>query len=275
MSLSRFTARVLAISALLPQPGDTDLITMAGDSVFDTHLDPLQFNADDSKDIPAIVVYTDEDTTQLLNTAGSGGPYRRRITMRIELTVSTFADFKAEDGTSVRALGFLSLDQELEAQLDLFEQQVRWALLGIAHRPATVAFQSWIVRIHSIDSIAARDAENNRLSSRRLMMSIEIPDDCPPLVAVDPPGCEPSGSGMTAQSPMQVPITPDMFPQAPWLATMFATMQTMPSYRMAINRLAGTGVPAIILPALKRLQITFGAGGTAQHPNTIPTSKDI
>ena len=275
MSLSRFTARVLAISALLPQPGDTDLITMAGNSVFDTALDPLQFNENDSKDIPAIVVYTDEDTTQLLNTAGSGGPYRRRITMRVELTVSTFADFKTEDGSEVRSLGFISLDAELEAQLDLFEQQVRWALLGLSNRPATTAFQNWIIRIHSIDSIAARDADNNRLSSRRMMFSVEIPDDCPPLVAVDVAGCEPNGSGVTAQSPDQVPITSDMFPQAPWLANMLATMQTMPSYRMALNRLAKTGVPSIILPALKRMQATFGAGGTPESPNTIQTLRDV
>ena len=55
MSLARFMLRALALNALLPQPGDADIITLANDRVFDSMLDPKQFTLG-AQDIPAITV---------------------------------------------------------------------------------------------------------------------------------------------------------------------------------------------------------------------------
>ena len=235
MSLSRFTLRALATAALLPQPGDVDLITMAGDYVFPDELNPLQFR-EAQKDLPAITIYTDEDLSEMRNQDNSR-PFKRVVQLRIELTVGSF---EMIEGSPTYSVDFTS--QELEARLDFFEQQVRWALFSWP-RPMTSAFRRFVVRNTSIQSHPVRDSENNKLSSRRLTMTCDIPDDCPPNFQI---------GGVL---PGVVTITKAMFPATPWLADMFVAMQNQPSYRAVLDILGKTGHPAMLLPLLKRFGV--------------------
>jgi len=220
---------------LLPQTTDTDLITMAEDRVFDSMLDPKQFDKSKS-DIPCISVYTDDDEANLISQAAGTGPYRRHVTLRVELLVGTF-DQKGDFGVT-------STDAELEAKLDIMEQQVRWALFGYPMRAATTAFMAFIIRIQAIASHVFRDEDgNNRLSQRVLILKLEVSDDCP--------------LGYTIQTPTTTPqSTPDdafTYVQ-PWVRPMLRVMRHWPSMRNVITRLGGNdGDPGVLVPIFNRI----------------------
>jgi hypothetical protein len=243
MSIHRLFLRCLAVAALSPAPGDTDLITMAGESVFDTRLDPLEFTADE-KEIPTIVVYTDDDTAEIWNRSSNSGPYHRTIDLRVELAMGSFSTV-VQDEEKYVAYGVPSIDAELEAKLDVFEQQALWALRSWPDRQATIAFRDYIVRLERIESHAHRDESgNNKLALRRVHMRCVVNDDCPPVWTAGPEGLG-----------LQRKLTEGDFPVPGWLQPMFAAMQSSPSMSAAINRIAGTGSADIRLPLLKRIGV--------------------
>ncbi|RRC36578.1 hypothetical protein EIA13_30110, partial [Escherichia coli] len=89
MSLSRLMLRALACVALQKQPSDAVAPTMAEDRVFDSRIDPFVFK-DYSKPMPGIIVYTDDDTGDLINRGSGSGPYRRWVDLRVEIVIGSF-----------------------------------------------------------------------------------------------------------------------------------------------------------------------------------------
>jgi len=253
MSITRLFLRALAINALTTQEDDPDDITLAGKRVFDSILDPMQFDKSKS-DIPAIIVYTDEDDGTLVANAAGHGLLRRMVSLRVELIVGTFD--KGGDG-----FGLVSTDAELEATLDIFEQQVKWALFAWPCRCATQALVRYVVRLHTLSSHIQRDeSSNNRLSSRVLMFKLEIPDDCPPLILID-----------DGKTPIPEPTNfgdEDFTLLPPWLRPMLVAAQRTPSMRTALEVIGDTGKPAVILPLFKRMGVKIGMPNTVEADTT-------
>lgn len=258
MSLNRLMLRALAINALLPQPGDGAPITMAGENVFDSRLDPTQFSAD-TNELPIIIVYTDGDGAQLVNRSDNSGPFRRGVDLRIEIVMGSFDTF-IEDEKAHLAFGVPTTDAELEAKLDMFEQQVRWALLSWPVRNATNAFKRFVVRFENIESHVSRDESgNNRLAMRRLNIHCVINDDCPPGWTSAPYSGE-----------REVTLTEDDFKPLPeWLRPMLVALQSSPSVRQVINVLSGRNDPAVIVPLLKRIGVNVDYVWPAADPTLL------
>ena len=253
MSLTRLFLRALAVNALSPQPNDTVGVTLADNYVFDSMLDPAQLSQT-RKDIPAIIVYTDEDDADLIAHVSGGGPYRRHATLRVEILIGTFTDSK--DG---RYFGLTSTDAELEARLDIFEQQVKWALLQLTHRPATMAFRKFVINIPNFSSKIFRDEEGStRISRRVLTFKCQIYDDCPPAY------------GLKAQC--SGPLTSQNFGSFPdYMQEFLPAMQATPSMQAALNVLAGTGDPVLVLPLLKRIGVKVDCIDP-YDPNLVPST---
>jgi hypothetical protein len=246
MSLSRLYTRALACVALQQQVDDAVSPTMADDRVFDSRLDPLLFKAFDTP-MPGIIVYTDDDEGDLINRGSGSGPFRRWVDLRVELVIGSF-NSEVIDNEQQVVFDLPMTDAQLEAQLDLFEQQVKWALWSLPNRIYSHAFRQYVIRIESIKSHATRDESgNNRFASRRMHFKLEIPDDCPP----DWLGLQP---GQTP--PANIPFCADLskFP-APWITPMLQAMCNQPSMKNVLDVLAGTGNPYHYAPLLRRIGV--------------------
>ena len=258
MSLSRLMTRALACVALQQQSDDTVSPTMAETRVCDSRLDPLAFG-DSGEMLPAIIVYTDDDDGELINRGSGTGPFRRWIDLRVELVIGSF-NTEVIDNAQQLVFDLPMTDGQLEAQLDLFELQVKWALFELPNRIYSHAFRKYVIRIESIKSHSTRDESgNNRLASRRMHFKLEIPDDCPPTWLALQPGQKP---------PPKIPFCDDLasFP-APWIAPMLQAMCNEPSMQGVLDVLAGTGNPYHFAPLLKRIgiNVTDKAHPDAQH----------
>lgn len=260
MSLSRLMLRALACVALQQQADDTVPPTMAEDRVFDSRLDPMIFKQF-SKPMPGITVYTDDDDGELINRGSGDGPYRRWIDLRVEIVIGSF-DTEIVDNQQQLVFDIPMTDAQMEAQLDLFEVQAKWALLSLPNRAYTNAFRAFVVRVESIKSHATRDENgNNRFASRRIHFKCEVNDDCPPrwlalqTGAPTPPiiaFCEALGK----------------FP-APWVVPMLQAMCQQPAMQGVLNALAGTGNPYTYVPLLKRIGINVDAIEPEADPNLL------
>jgi hypothetical protein len=255
-------ARALACVALQQQADDAESPTMAEDRVFDSRVDPLVFKQFE-KAMPGIAVYTDDDDGIFQNRGTSDGPIRRYVDLRVEIAIGSFGTEIVDDnGTTVSVFDIPMTDAQLEAQLDLFEQQVRWALTGYPDRAYTNAFMNYVVRLEEIKSVATRDESgNNRFASRRLHYKIEIPDDCPPYALALAPGQLP---------PTLIPFCEKLgaFP-APWIRPMLKAMCSDPAMRAVLNALAGSPNPYAIVPLLKRIGMNVDAIEPEADPNLL------
>ena len=260
MSLSRLMLRALACVALQQQDDDAVSPTMADDRVFDSRLDPLLFKSFDTP-MPGIIVYTDDDDGELINRGSGDGPYKRAIDLRVEIVIGSF-DTEVVDNTQQLVFDLPMTDAQLEAQLDLFEVQVKWALLTLPNRAYTNAFREFVVRIESIRSHAMRDESgNNRFASRRLHFRCVVNDDCPPHWQGTQPG---------TTNPALIPFADQLnkFP-APWVRPLLQAMTNQPSMQGVLNVLAGTGNPYTFVPLLKRIGINVDAIQPEADPNLL------
>ncbi len=249
MSLQRMMLRALACVALQQQEDDALSPTMAEDRVFDSRLDPLIFKEFQSH-MPGIIVYTDDDEGALINRGSGGGPYQRLIDLRVELVIGSF-DSEIIDKEEHIGFAVPTTDAEMEARLDLFEQQVKWALYQLP-RVYSVAFAQFVVRLESISSHATRDESgNNKHASRRMHFKCVINDDCPPNVGALAPGDTP---------PDLIPFKADLakYP-APWIAPMLEAMYAAPSMRAVLSVLSDSNNPIAYLPLLKKIGINVDA----------------
>jgi hypothetical protein len=243
VSISRLFLRALAVTAIQRNDGEVIPPTMADQRVFDSRLDPLSFTYEDNE-IPVVVVYTDDDHSELLNRGDNSGPRVRVVDLRVEISVGAF-DSVIVDNEEQTSFALPVTDAQMEAKLDLFEQQVMWALLRLPNRPYTNAFVRYVVRVESIASHASRSEDgNNRFAQRVLHFKCAIPDDCPPSSEIVPPNQQPSALTV---------LTFEDVPGSPWLGTMLDAMTNSPSMRAVLDVLTGSGNPYAHVPLLKRI----------------------
>ncbi len=260
MSIGRLVLRCLAVAAIQQNVDDAVSPTMAEDRVYDSRLDPLTLKQEEAKNIPCVVVYTDDDEGTQINSGSGGtqGPFKRVVELRIEISIGSLDSTAEGEGVTY---GVPVTDPELEARLDLFEQQVKWALMSLPNRAYTNAFANYVVRLESIMSFAARDeGGNNRFSSRRLHLKCVINDDCPPLSVALPPGA-------TRSVPADLDLS--KFPGNSWLGQMIAALYNTPSLKPVIDALAGTGNPYAFIPMFKRFSMSVDAIGPEADPNLL------
>jgi hypothetical protein len=263
--------RSLAIAAISQQPSDTAAPTMADNRVYDSRLDAIEFTADNNE-LPCVIVYTDDDASAVINRGMMGGPRLRHVDLRVEILLgscSTEQVGDSPDGSTQFAYSLPTTDAELEAKLDMFEQQVKWALMDLPNRSYTSAFSTYVVRIENIQSHVKRDEDgNNKLAARRMIFTCTINDDCPPqwytAATANPDGGAYTTSTTPEANPLPgtpvlntPPATPpglDLTNVAPWIQGMVKVLYNMPSMKIVINQLTGAGAnSAIFVPLLKRL----------------------
>ena len=246
MSVNRLFLRTAAVAALTPMNAN-DRITFAGASVYDSRAEPVK-NTEDDNDMPIIVVYTDDDEGSPLNINQPSGTMLRNVILRIELFIGTFVE-EIVDGNSGLAFAIPTTDAELEARLDMFESQVRSALLFRGDRTATNIFLKFVKKIGEYKSTAVRDESGtNKMAMRRILISCEIADDCP-------------SAFMTGNPTTQTKIAYDFstFPGAPWLRDMLEALSRDKSAGPILDVLGNTEMAAVYLPLLERIAFKVDA----------------
>lgn len=177
MSLNRTALRLATILALTnnqtaPYP------TIGEGRVYDARLDPI-LGVDSKELIPIAVVYTDDDNGSPLSENNGGPPFRRTVNLIIEISMGMIGE--DDDGVT---FDLPLTEPELDAQLDLFEFQIRFALANTLN-PWTALWWGTAVRILGWSSQRFVTSEGNaRLAARQITAQVEIKDDCLPEIAV-------------------------------------------------------------------------------------------
>lgn len=183
MSLERTALRLATVMALAggfqePWP------TMAQGRVFDSRLDPLQLVDMKTDDVlPVITVCTDDDHGKSLGDNNGGPPFEQTVSLCIDISIGMV-------GGSDERQEFLVMPQtepELEAMIDLFERQIKAALV----HPSAVwsqELQKVIIRVSDWSSIRYVESDSNvRLCSRRITAAVTLPCEDLTEIAADPP----------------------------------------------------------------------------------------
>lgn len=256
MSVSRMFLRAAAIAALSPMTnakGEAEEgPTFARERVYDSRLDPLDHSADGSE-LPAIIVYTEDDDAVPRDKNSLSGAYDRTIILRVEIVIGSFEEV-AMDGQTGMVFALPTTDAEMEARLDLFEQQVKWALLQLGWRPPTAVFMNFVKFVTNIKSVVVRDeATNNKLASRHLFFSCVVPDDCSPAIS--------------PEQSVAAKLDLTDFPGAPWLGQFLTTLSADPSASAVVNLLSNKQSAAVVLPYLRRMGVKVDAVKPEADPN--------
>lgn len=172
--LARTFLRICALEALrpaallaVPSPAWP---TLAQGHVFDSRIEPISDLTPDMRR-PVVVLYTEEDN-QDRRSQGGGALYASVIDLVFEISVVAIGD---DAGEYVPGIAFS--DPELEADLDMLEQQVWHALhygpTGALFRSlARVPFQDW-------RSLPHRTAEEGfRLAMRTIRAKVSVKELC-------------------------------------------------------------------------------------------------
>lgn len=187
MSLERTALRIATVMALsngfvAPYP------TMAGGRVFDSRFDPLQIVDLKSDDVlPLITVITDDDSGTSLSENNGGPPFEHTVTLCLDISIGMVGEIDEKPA-------FLAMPQsepELEAMLDLFERQLRAALLNPIN---TWAGEYRKVARRMLDWKSARYVEadsNIRLAARKITASVMLQAEDPTELAIVPPADPP------------------------------------------------------------------------------------
>lgn len=180
MSLNRMALRTAAVLALTnyyqaPWP------TMAKGRVFDSRIDPIT-GAQADELVPTISIYTDDDTGDDLSSNNGGPPFRRMVNLTMWLTLGMIGeDSTAENPT----IAFPQTDAQLEASLDLFEHQTRFAFANFGNQWTKLLLGFWTrMTMWKSDRLAAE--ANVRLAARQITATIEIKDDDWPQITTNP-----------------------------------------------------------------------------------------
>ena len=181
MSLARMALRTAAVLALTnyyqkPYP------TIANARVFDSRLDPIQ-GADKTDIIPSITIYTDEDSGDGLSENNGGPPFRRKVSMSLWLTLGMIGE---DNDVGEQQIMLPQTDLQLEAMLDLFEYQVRFALADYKNTWSRL-YLGMQLRTLGWSSDRMASEGNVRLAARQITATIEIDDDLVPLAALETP----------------------------------------------------------------------------------------
>ncbi len=160
------SAIVAALSAAAaPYP------TLAGPQVFDSRLDNIWDQTPEGP-MPAVLVYTDDDDQDLLDTASGRGAYARKLTVCIELVVGSFSSGELAE------FNLAQTDPEMEALLDILEWQV-WNALNDPLSDAATTLMNLHKGWMSWNSSAARSGDKQqRLAARRITASLKVAQEC-------------------------------------------------------------------------------------------------
>lgn len=252
MSLERTALRLAAVMALAngfasPFP------TMAGPRVFDSRFDPLQI-VDLADVMPIITVCTDDDHGSSLSDNNGGPPFAHTVTLGIDISIGMVGG----DASEPQFAAMPQTEPELEAMLDLFERQIRAALVA-PMSPWGQQFQAQVLRITSWSSVRYVEADSNvRLAARKLTASVALQtEDLIELAAVPPPS---SPEIPAPLGPLLAAIVDDGGPFAEAAASLRDLLLD-----------AGASAP-ITIPALERVrfieanQADTNGGGTPKGP---------
>ena len=235
--INRLMLRLAAVNALLPQPGEASP-TIAGESVFDSRLDDIEFDGD-AIEIPLLIVYTEDDEMVLQDRGQGSGAFERHIILRIEMALGSFSA-STTDGVKRVTYGLPTTDAELEALLDIFEASV-WRTIMHPVRPASVALQEMVVQWDTWHSVASRTVDsNNRLAARTITARCRVHPDCRPGTSLLP----------IAKSDA-LPV----FHDAPYLNPLIAALAKDPKNAglMSMLREVAGGGPQIQVPQFLRM----------------------
>jgi len=172
LALRLATKEAMAPLALHAAPNESNWPTLAGQYVFDSEIGPI----DDLKDElarPVAVIYTGDDRGQSKSNRG-GPPFEHFVDLEIQISMVMKETADNAEGYSV---GFPFTSSEMEASLDAFESQVKFALFvseaGQLFRDLTGMV------IENFDSEVLRYGEEKLpLAARILKMRVRVADDC-------------------------------------------------------------------------------------------------
>lgn len=135
MSLMRTALRIGAVQALLADPV---IMKFCGGNVYDSRINAVS----DSELAPMILIYTEDEIGDAFSPQNGGPPFDSRCDLVIETSVKSIAN--DDTNKEVRILTAVT-DAELEATLDLLEQQSIVALTSSAN-PFSAVLNTKIVR---------------------------------------------------------------------------------------------------------------------------------
>lgn len=213
MSLERTALRLATVMALAngfraPWP------TMAQGRVFDSRLDPLQIVDLKSDDVlPVITVITDDDKGSSLSDNNGGPPFEHTVTLSIDISIGMVGEIDEK-------LAFVSMPQsepELEAMLDLFERQIKSALIDPV-AAWTAQFTANCRRMLDWSSIRYVESDSNvRLAARRLNASVMLQHEDLTILQTVPPRAVAVPAPL---GPLLAAIIADAGPYAPSAASL-------------------------------------------------------
>jgi hypothetical protein len=265
MSLERTALRIGMVMAL-SNAMQTPFPTVAQDRVYDSRIDPFQ-GLTEGDIAPLAIVYTDDDDRESLSGNNGGPPWRQSVNLVIELSMGMVGNLVGEDGnpmlgennTPLSTFLPIATEPQLEAMLDLFEEQVErlfrqppnaWAnrLIGTP--------EALVVRVESWSSkrYVEREAQY-RFAARQIMLRVMLPQppfpDIVETAPADPPAIPPP------LGPLLDAIIADNGPYAPdaeVLAEMLAE--------------SGNFGPLVLAP-LKRIRIKESNSGGGKRPDGV------
>lgn len=182
MGLNRMKLRQ-AVVDLLTNGGEPPYPTIAGPLVFDSRLDPLEALSSDAM-VPVIIVYTDDDTSKLLDTASGRGANAREVTLTLEIAVGSYArDVPKDELPADPVFKLISTDPEVEVMLDILEAQLKYTINDPLNERAD-ALQAIVKRWETWTSTPGRTSDKTtRISMRTIAVNCCIAEDClPPVV---------------------------------------------------------------------------------------------
>lgn len=182
MSLER-TALRLATAMALSNGMQAPFPTIAQDRVYDSRMDPIE-GLEERELVPLVLVYTDDDDNEALSNNNGGPPWRSTVNLVMELSVGMAA--AGEGGLEVVPI---TTEPELEAMLDLLEEQVRRVFREPHGAWSRRLYDDHIVRIESWSSSRFVERDSNaRLAVRQIVARVMLPQPEEPAAAgVIPP----------------------------------------------------------------------------------------
>jgi hypothetical protein len=254
MSMNRLLLRALVVGALKDQ-------TIAGARVYDTRLAPVPTDKVENI-IPMIAVYTDIDRRRQMERGAPAGSFKRSCDITLEISLGTWLQATAPDGSPQAAIGVLETDAELEALLDLFELQIFRALYS-SENAFAVDLQSMVKEWLDWESMPGRTVEgNNKIAGRVLTITVEVADDC-----------RPAGDGRT------VTVRSNPIPTAaPYLASLVTKIGNEPALA-SLSTMLGHMLGTTALPAVDTLErfgfaLTYGTEPDGGAPIEFPVDAD-
>jgi len=270
MAIERTALRLAAVMALTngfaaPYP------TIAANRVFDSRVDPLE-GLKRRDLVPIAIVYTDDDEGETLSHNNGGPPFRHLVSLVFGLSIGMVGDLedadgnplKDEDGNAITGLLPIATEPELEAMLDLFEDQVerifRHPVNAWAARLSPVHDPQILLRVESWKSVRFVEREGQaRLAARQITARVMLPQPEEPAIVsapvTAPPIPEPLGSLLAAIVAAGGPYAPSA-----------EALQNL----MTVNG----GFGPLVLPPLQRVRLKEANLGGGNLTGTGPARPD-